>query len=313
MGITDKVKSVVKGTMITGLSIHFFNKIFHEISINENIADNEGTYYKGQFGDIFYKVSGEGDPILLVHRISPEMSSYEWDNFIPYLSKDHKVFALDLPGCGFSDKDELCYTDFFYSKVLEDFARNIIKDPCTVITSGNSAIPVIIMDSFNDKVFNKIACIDPPKIAKSVSNIGFLQTFMAKLIKIPVVGTFLYDFSMTESSIRNKYTLRYFKNRDSASIDFCKALRESAQLGSGRGRFLFASLISGNINSYLSSDIYQNISNLFIVRCSFKKLNKLFLKQTANAKELTLFDLGRLPHIEYPELLVKKFHDISLL
>ena len=89
MGITDKVKSVVKGTMITGLTIHFFNNIFHNISIDENITDSEGTYYKGQFGDIFYKESGEGEPILLVHRISPEMSSYEWDNLVPFLSKDH--------------------------------------------------------------------------------------------------------------------------------------------------------------------------------------------------------------------------------
>ncbi len=45
---------------------------------------------------------GKGEPVLLVHGITTY--SFIWRNIIPPLSKDYDVIAVDLLGCGDSDK-----------------------------------------------------------------------------------------------------------------------------------------------------------------------------------------------------------------
>lgn len=52
---------------------------------------------------IAYKESGEGEVVLLIHGITTY--SFIWRNIIPLLSKQFRVLALDLPGCGASCKN----------------------------------------------------------------------------------------------------------------------------------------------------------------------------------------------------------------
>ncbi len=49
-----------------------------------------------------YVAEGKGEPILLVHGITTY--SFLWRNMMPRMAKDHGVIALDLLGCGDSDK-----------------------------------------------------------------------------------------------------------------------------------------------------------------------------------------------------------------
>ncbi len=51
---------------------------------------------------IAYLHSGSGEPVLLVHGITTY--SFIWRRIIPSLATDYEVFAIDLLGCGDSDK-----------------------------------------------------------------------------------------------------------------------------------------------------------------------------------------------------------------
>jgi len=51
---------------------------------------------------IAYHRYGQGEPMLLVHGVTTY--SFIWKNLIPKLSKEFDVIALDLLGCGDSDK-----------------------------------------------------------------------------------------------------------------------------------------------------------------------------------------------------------------
>jgi pimeloyl-ACP methyl ester carboxylesterase len=51
---------------------------------------------------IAYLHSGSGEPVLLVHGITTY--SFIWKNIIPSLAADYEVLAVDLLGCGDSDK-----------------------------------------------------------------------------------------------------------------------------------------------------------------------------------------------------------------
>lgn len=57
---------------------------------------------KVQGHDLAYRREGEGPPLLLVHGIVSH--SFLWRDLMPGLARRHEVVAVDLLGCGASDK-----------------------------------------------------------------------------------------------------------------------------------------------------------------------------------------------------------------
>ena len=71
-------------------------------------SESEGFVELPGGSRIFYRRSGKGEPILLLHGIAH--SSQAWDRVIPALTSRYEVIALDLPGCGRSDKPDTDYS-----------------------------------------------------------------------------------------------------------------------------------------------------------------------------------------------------------
>jgi pimeloyl-ACP methyl ester carboxylesterase len=57
---------------------------------------------------VHYRRAGEGEPILLLHGIAH--SARAWDRVIVPLAERYDVIAVDLPGCGLSDKPDTDYS-----------------------------------------------------------------------------------------------------------------------------------------------------------------------------------------------------------
>jgi len=57
---------------------------------------------------VHYRRAGEGEPILLLHGIAH--SCRAWDRVIVPLAERYDVIAVDLPGCGLSDKPDTDYS-----------------------------------------------------------------------------------------------------------------------------------------------------------------------------------------------------------
>ncbi len=72
-------------------------------------SEHMGNFIKvGEYNIHYYEV-GEGSPLLLIHGIG--QSLYTWHNTIEELSKEHRVYAVDLIGYGYSDKPvDILYT-----------------------------------------------------------------------------------------------------------------------------------------------------------------------------------------------------------
>jgi pimeloyl-ACP methyl ester carboxylesterase len=57
-------------------------------------------------GRLSYYVSGHGPPLLLVHSINAAGSAYEVKPLYEHYARSRTVYALDLPGFGFSDRSD---------------------------------------------------------------------------------------------------------------------------------------------------------------------------------------------------------------
>ena len=57
---------------------------------------------------VFYTRLGRGEPVVLLHGIAH--SSQAWASVLPAIAERHEVVAIDLPGCGKSDKPDTDYS-----------------------------------------------------------------------------------------------------------------------------------------------------------------------------------------------------------
>lgn len=87
-----------------------------------------GKYYHWKYGNIYYTKSGKGKPVLLIHDLDPTASSYEWKAVTKKLAENHTVYAIDLLGCGRSEKPNMTYTNYLYVQLMNEFISNVINE-----------------------------------------------------------------------------------------------------------------------------------------------------------------------------------------
>jgi pimeloyl-ACP methyl ester carboxylesterase len=88
-----------------------------------NRLGGEVRHYRWRGGDLAYSVAGEGEPLLLVHGVYAGASSFEFRKNFEELSKSFRVYALDLLGCGLSERPSRRYEPEDVASQVEDFVR----------------------------------------------------------------------------------------------------------------------------------------------------------------------------------------------
>src|SRR5918912_1983062 len=99
----------------------------------------ETRYYRWRGGDLAYSVAGEGEPLLLLHGVYAGASSFEFRKNFEELSRSFRVYALDLLGCGMSERPSRRYVPEDVALQVEDFVREEIGDGAPLVASSLTA------------------------------------------------------------------------------------------------------------------------------------------------------------------------------
>ncbi len=57
--------------------------------------------------EIYYEITGEGEPLLLVHGLGS--STRDWEEQVPIFSQKYQVITVDIRGHGETDKPKGAY------------------------------------------------------------------------------------------------------------------------------------------------------------------------------------------------------------
>jgi hypothetical protein len=82
----------------------------------------------GRAGRLSYYVAGSGAPLLLIHSINAAGSAYEVKPIFEAMTQDRRVYAVDLPGFGFSDRSDRDYTPRLYTDAVHDMLGVIAEE-----------------------------------------------------------------------------------------------------------------------------------------------------------------------------------------
>lgn len=248
-------------TTLSGVAIYAVNRFISATSVMKNLLQTEESqYYHWQFGKVFYTKKGTGKPLLLIHDLQCSSSSYEWKNLIETLSKEYTVFAIDLLGCGRSDKPRITYTNFLYVQLITGFIKNIIGCPIDVIASGLSGSFVITACNTVPECFKKIMLINPEDLSKLNKIPNKKSKFVKCMLEVPLIGTLLYHTVTNRSNIELLFTEKLLYNPFHENHQDIDAFYEGAHRGKGDGKYLLSSLVGNYVNLNITHAL-KNVNN----------------------------------------------------
>ena len=293
-------------------TMHVVNRIFSYIASENRFLDEDSyEYYDWRFGKIAYKKQGTGNPILLVHDLNVCSSSYEWNRIIDTLSKTNTVYAIDLLGCGLSERPLLTYTNYLYVQLLTDFIKQVIGEKTDVIASGHSSSFTIMACANDETLINRVILVNPDDIIK-LSKVPSKRSSMVKnLIVSPILGTFIYNMKVNKRTIREKFTKSCFSH-DSVSEKDIMICFESTQRDKTHSRYLYACQSTGYTNANILHCLKKLNNSIFIITGNKNPENTLIAAQYQNhlpsIEIVGINQTKQIPHVEKPEEFINQIN-----
>ena len=202
--------------------------------------------FRWRGGELAYAVAGEGEPLLLVHGVYAGASSFEFRKNFEELSGSFRVYALDLLGCGMSDRPRRRYGPEDVTSQVEDFAREEIVGQTHLVASSLSAALAVPAAVRSPRLFKKLVLVCPTGYGTLDRPSGRLGDALYGLFLAPVVGETLYHAIVSRPGIR--YYLQSIAYHDRGLVTR-ELVEEYYRAGHGPGaRYLPAAFVSGKLN-----------------------------------------------------------------
>ncbi len=106
---------------------HLF--ISHKMALPPAVSGERKTT-SNRAGPLSYYVAGDkaNPPLLLIHSVNAAASSYEMRPIFEHYRQTRRVYSLDLPGYGFSDRSDRNYTPRLFTDAVIDMLDVIAAD-----------------------------------------------------------------------------------------------------------------------------------------------------------------------------------------
>jgi pimeloyl-ACP methyl ester carboxylesterase len=193
----------------------------HNVELPDALLAERRQFYSSRAGMLSYYVdraAGEGyfpnqklsgRPLVLIHSINAAGSSYEMRPLFEKFRFVRPVYALDLPGFGFSERSNREYTPELYKNAIIDFLETQVGAPADVVTLSLSSEFAAQAALERPDLFNTLAMISPSgftprsqkRASQSAADSNRTRLFYG-LFSFPLWAQGFYDLLGTRASIR---------------------------------------------------------------------------------------------------------------
>lgn len=241
---------------------------------------------------VCYVRKGKGKNLILVH--GSQMNAYDWRDNIDTLSQQYCVYALDMLGCGWSDKPQGTYSPQFYAKFLLDFMDAMQIDKASFVGSSWGGGHVLEFALKYPKRVDKLVLASPCCYKH--------QFNVMDILRIPLVGRLTLLFT-SKALIRGQLKSAYYK----------KEYVDAALVKAVYIPFFSNKFIQATLQAYKNADfgyVESHLSELTCKTCVVwgekDGLHPIWMaeqmKKDNEAVELVIFpDSGHLLHSENSE------------
>lgn len=257
--------------------------------------------FRWRGGDLAYSVAGEGEPLLLVHGVYAGASSLEFRQNFEDLSGSFRVYALDLLGCGRSEKPRRRYGPEDVASQVRDFVCEEVGGGVHLAASSLTAALLVPAAVRSPRLFKKLVLICPTGQGTLDRPSGLLGDAVLGLFEAPILGDTLYHALVSRAGIR--YYLEGIAYHDPALVTGT-VVEDYYRAGHGPGsRHLPASFVAGKLNLGIR-DLWPRVPHKSLLcwgqqaeTVPLSDLNN-FTRNNPRSEPRVFRDAALLPHLE---------------
>lgn len=289
----------VAATAVAGAIAYSRYGINHNVPMPPVLEAEQKWLTSAQAGRLSYYAdeTGAGRPVVLIHSINAAPSAHEVKPLFRYFQGRRPVYALDLPGFGFSERGERPYTPEMYAAAITDLLRQIGSEPADLIALSLGSEFAAYVALANPELVHSLVLISPTGLGPR--EIRLPSDRIYKVVAFPLWSQALFDL-LTARAIVRYYTAQSFVGLPPENfIEY--AYRTAHQPGS---RFAPLKFLSGRLfTPDIRTAVYQNLQRPTLViydqdpNVSFDKLPDLLAQNSQWQAARITPSLG-LPHWE---------------
>ncbi len=121
----------------------FYSRKFiqHNLKLEEALDADRKDFQSKRAGRLSYYVdkSGQGTPLVLLHSINAAASAYEMKPIFDFFRGKRPVYALDLPGYGFSNRASRLYRPQLYQNAITEFLTEVVGQKADLVSLSLSS------------------------------------------------------------------------------------------------------------------------------------------------------------------------------
>ncbi len=268
----------------------------------------ESRYYHWLTGtevyNVFYRVTGTGAPVVLVHGIDAAASSFELRQVFAGLADSHRVYALDLLGFGLSDRPARRYTAADYVELIEAFLRDVVQAPAAIIASSLSAAYAVAVAARAPERVARLVLVCPTGLEHLADPPPAWQHRLGDLLRLPVIGSALFNLLVARPSLRWFLTERTYADPARVTPELLDHYYLTAHQGGAR--HAPAAFVGGSLNLSIR-ETYPTLGQPVLVvwgrEAQITPVSDAnqFIRSRPTTRLKVLDRCGLLPHDERPE------------
>lgn len=301
-------QAVLRSTAVGALAAAGGWMLYSHLVVDHNMLlppaiDSDLFFYRDpQAGLLYYYADRqhEGRPLVLVHSINAGASAFEMRPIFERYRHERPVYALDLPGFGFSERTDRAYSPAFYEQAITNFMTNVVGAPADVVALSLGSEFVARAALARPELFRSLVLISPTGLQR---NNGRQEERgnepMLRLLQFPLWSQPFYDLLATRPSIRYFLNKSFVGPTDEGMVDY--AYLSSHRPGARHAplRFVSGMLFTANV----LEGVYRHLQQPVLViydrdpYTSFEALPDLLLG-CANWNAAMVTPTRGLPHFE---------------
>lgn len=151
-----------------------------------------------------------GRPLVLIHSINAAASAYEMRPLFERYRGERPVYALDLPGFGFSERSNRQYSPQLYTQTIVEFLATQVQEPADVVALSLGSEFVARAALERPDLFHTITMLSPSGLRQQQNDLNPVEVDRRngqkeaayRLLSFPLWSQAFYDLLATRPSIR---------------------------------------------------------------------------------------------------------------
>lgn len=182
----------------------------HAVPLPPALDAEQRTFNSPTCGTLSYYADRRagGRPLVLIHSINAAAAAFEMRPVFDHFRAARPVYALDLPGFGFSDRDDRDYTPQLYTRAIVEFVEREVGDDADLIAFSLSSEFAARAALDRPDLFRSLAMISPSGFQQRGSENSVQATGASgaservlRVLKWRAWSQALYDLLATRTSI----------------------------------------------------------------------------------------------------------------